>query len=401
MSTPEEHSHLGPSSWERWVRCPGAPSAESGLPDTTGFEAAEGTAFHEWVSDCLELGLEPEDFLGAEMVVDGHTITCDEEMCRSARDGIDYVRAIAAQPNVELFVETRVDISPWTLPGQFGTADVILIHPEERWMIVFDWKYGKEPVYPQENYQLQGYALGAWETTAWSYFGDPAGVDVTLVIEQPRVPGAGGAWKTTMSRILEFGDHVRRQAVLSTDPNAPRHPGQKQCRWCKARDRCGAYAEWHLENIGLDFDDLDEGFTHDLEPLLPEDITPERRSYLLKIRPMINQWLDAMHKTAYHDATVGKPTPGLKLVEGRRPARSWSENQEHKAEQALVGIAGQNAYKPRELLSPSQAEKKVGKKVYLTTLKRFVDEGEPSLILVPEEDRREAKKTAIDEFDEL
>jgi hypothetical protein len=402
MSTPEEHSHLGPSGWDGFVRCPGKPNAEREFPDSAGYAAAEGTVFHELVSDCLELGLEPEDFRGGRLVVDGFDIPYDDDMMRYARDGLDFVRSYMADPNVVVYIETRVDISPWTLPGQFGTADVVIVNIKERWIIVFDWKYGKEPVYAEENYQAQGYCLGTWQTLVGELFGwDPSGVKVTIIIEQPRVPGAGGTWDTTMQRVLEFGQHVRRQAVLSTSPKAPRVAGPKQCRWCRARATCGELAEWHLENLDLDLDDLDDGYVTGLPPALPENLTPERRSYLLEIRPLLMQWLDALHASTYHDASTGRPTPGLKLVEGRRPPRKWDDKSTHKAERALLKILGDKAYAPAQILSPTQAEKLAGKPAYESALKRFVDEGSPAPVLVPDKDRRPSLKSALDEFEVL
>ena len=178
MTPAAEHSSLGPSSWSRWIRCPGSVKAQEGIPDPGRYEAAEGTVFHELVADCLDLGLEPEDFVGGGrgLEVDGFWIEYDDEMCSSARDGLDFVRNVAAEPGWALFVETRVDISKYTIPGQFGTADVVLVNIAQKKVIVFDWKYGMEPVYPQENYQLQGYCLGAWQTLFGRLFNwDPAG----------------------------------------------------------------------------------------------------------------------------------------------------------------------------------------------------------------------------------
>lgn len=402
MATPVEHSSLGPSQWDRWVRCPGSVRQSSGVRDQGRYEAAEGTVFHELVSDCLIHGFEPEDCMPGRLVVDGHDIAFDDEMAASARDGLAFVREMAAQPGWRLYVETQVDISPWTQPGQFGTADVVLVNIADRWIIVFDWKYGKEPVYPEENYQLSGYALGAWQTIVGPLFDhDPAGVKATLIIEQPRVPGAGGAWETTMTRLLEFGQHVRRQAMLTQAEHPPIVPGPKQCRWCLARDKCGPQAEWLLENAGLNFEALDVLIEADAAPVLPEEVTPERRSYLLSLRPLFTQWFDALHKSAYHDANVGRPTPGLKMVLGRHPARKIAANAAHKYERALVRLLGERAYSDPVLLSPAQAETLVGRKTYETELARFVDVGHPQPVLVPESDRRPPVTSAVDLFDVL
>lgn len=385
------------------MRCPGAPKAEADYPDAAGYEAAEGTVFHEMVADCLALGLETEHFLGGGLLQDGHWVAWNDEMARSAEEGLTFVRSMAAMPDVRLFVEERVDISPWTLPDQFGTADVILVNVKERWVIIFDWKYGKEPVFAEENYQLQGYCLGAWQSIASQLFGgDASGVKVTLIIEQPRVPGAGGVWETTMHRVLEFGQHVKRQAALSTADEPPRVPGKKQCRWCRARHACGARAEWLMESIGLEMDDLDAGWLADLAPELPEDVTPERRSYLLSIAPQIRAWLEDLHKSAYRDAQKGLPVPGMKLVDGKRPKRVWKSNATHKAERALVDAIGRGkAFTEPKLLSPAEAEKVTGKPRYRDLLARYVDQGDPHPILVQASDTRPAKVSLIDAFDDL
>tara|TARA_R110000796_G_scaffold41118_7_gene101531 strand:- start:14406 stop:14897 length:492 start_codon:yes stop_codon:yes gene_type:complete len=149
--------------------------------------------------------------------------------------------------------------------------------------------------------------------------------------------------------------------------------------------------------IGIEFDELDE----DEVPGLPEEVTPERRTMLLKMRPMLNRWLDGLHKSAYHDANMGNPVPWMKLVDGRSPARKWKENHIHKAETVLVKALADDAYKPPELLSPTQAEKALGKAEYAELLERFVDKGTPAPILVSEDDSRTELKSVADEFEDL
>lgn len=402
MTVPLEHSRLGPSTWARWLRCVGAPNAEAGLPDTAGVEAAQGTVFHEMVSDCLTYGLLPEHFLGSKMIENGFEIEVDREMVDSAEEGMAYVEQMAAQPGVQLFVEKRVSIEPWCGPGEFGTTDVGLVNVSERWIKILDWKYGMEPVYAVENDQGRGYCLGFWHTIAAKLFGgDPSDIEVEIIIEQPRVPGAGGAWKTTMSRVLEWGEWVKRQAMKTQDPDAPRTPGEKQCRWCKARKTCGAYAQFMLDVMALTFDEIDEGADFDLPPILPKNVTPERRSYILKHKSLIDRWLDDLHASAYHDAVHGLPTPGLKLVDGRRPARKWSEDKLHKAKSALLQHLDEDKVFPRSMISPAQAEKEIGKSKFARKLDRFVDEGEAKPVLADERDTREARPTIADAFDDL
>jgi len=373
------------------------------MVDEPTYFAAEGTVFHEMVADCLELGLEPEDYLGSRLTVDGFTIEVDKEMVESARDGLDYLRFWDSHEGWTLYVETRVDISPWTLPGQFGTSDAVLVNAAERKVVVWDWKYGKVPVYAVENRQCMGYTLGSWQTFLGDLFDwDPDDIEVSIIIEQPRVPGAGGVWKTTMSRVLEFGQHARRQAQLTTKENAPFVPGAIQCKYCKRRHSCAPRAKWFLEAMDTDFEDLDDGAALGQELILPQEMTPERISYVLDMAPLIKRWLDDLHSHAYHQASQTGDFPGRKLVEGRHPARRWLAEAEHKAEAALVRALGRDkAFESPKLLSPAKAQEAVGKDRYERLLARFVDTGKPKLDLVPEDDKRPKVRSAVDLFDEL
>ena len=116
---------------------------------------------------------------------------------------------------------------------------------------------------------------------------------------------------------------------------------------------------------------------------------------------MVTQWFEALHKSAYHDASVGNETPGMKLVEGRRPPRKWDDTHTHKAERIMKSLLGDKAYKAPELLSPTQAQEAVGEAAYEAKLKRFVDYGTPTPALVPSRDRRPPLASAVDDFEIL
>lgn len=406
MSTPSEHSSLGPSSWSRWISCPGSVKASEGIPQVSRYEAAEGTVFHELMSDCLEFGLDPESFLGEGrgLQIGEYFIEYDQAMCAYARHGLEYVRSFSAEEGWETYIETRVDISDWTLPRQFGTSDVVMVNVPARQVIVFDWKYGHIPVYAEDNEQVQGYCLGAWKSIFGEKFGwDSEDISVRLVIEQPRVSGAGGFWDTTMEEVLVFGEKVKKRAALTQAKDAPVIPGEKQCKWCPAKNNCGARHEWKLQMLDLEFEDIDEA--HLLaEPLVfpkPNSLSPERRSVILRNRSGITQWLSELHAQAVEDARLGLPTPGLKLVEGRRPNREFVEEHKHKAERLLQRHLGEKAWTERKLISPAKAEELLGKNRYARHLSGYVRQGQASQVLVPEEDNRTVIRSIMDEFEDI
>lgn len=404
-----EHSSLGPSKWDRWVRCPGSVALSKGLPDNAGWEAAEGTAFHHLVAMCAENGLDPLDFVG-----EGNGIPVEDwffeynlEMAESAEEGMYLIETLQDNPKWEVLIEKRVDISPWAGEGQFGSADVIAWNVEDAHIVIFDWKYGQGvPVYPEDCYQLYGYALGGWESFIAFAF-DKGGhrrtpwteIRVDLIIEQPRIAAAGGTHTTTLADVMEMGERAKRALESVDDPESV-HPGEHQCSFCPAQTYCRAHEDWMLRICGSEFEDLEargeESFT--LSPAL----TPTSRSAVLRMAPQIRRWLDRLHAEAFHDAEHGYEVPGFKLVPGRRGRRKWREAHIDLARARLQYRVGPlKVHEPKKLISPAQAEKLVGKREFHEVFSDFVEQGAAKSVLVAESDSREALPSIEDEFDNL
>ena len=259
MSDRLEHSSMGPSTWDRWVRCPGSVLLCDKIPDESSWEAKEGTAFHHYVAMCLDVGLDPYDLVGGGVWVEDEWFDFSIEFAEAALDGMHYVEGLRNTPGWEVRVETQVDISPWAGKGQFGTADVIAWSIEERHIVIFDWKYGQGvPVYPDDSYQLKAYALGAYATFLRKEFPDDhtsiGDIRVDLRIEQPRIPAAGGLHVMSLMDILRFGNTARVAAKTSEKIafgylSPTYNPGEKQCEWCRAQLLCRDHAEWQLRTV--------------------------------------------------------------------------------------------------------------------------------------------------------
>ena len=405
-----EHSSLGPSKWDRWVRCPGSVALSRGLPDNAGREAAQGTAFHHLVAMCAENGLDPLDFVGEGngVPVEEWFFEFDLEMAEAAEEGMYLIETLQDNPKWEVLIENRVDISPWAGEGQFGSADVIAWNVEDAHIVIFDWKYGQGvPVYPEDCYQLYGYALGSWKSFVCDAFTkDGIGtcppfneIRVDLIIEQPRIAAAGGTYTTTHADVFEMG-HKAKSALASIDDPEALHPGEHQCAFCPAQTVCRAYNDWMLRTCGSEFEDLEargeESF--DLSP----GLMPHSRSAVIRMAPLIRRWLDKLHAEAFHDAEHGYDVPGFKLVPGRRGRRKWREEHIDLARARLqyrVGPA--RVHEPKKLISPAQAEKLVGKREFYEVFSDFVVQGDAKRVLVAESDSREALPSIEDEFDNL
>lgn len=418
------HSERGPSTAHRWRPCPGSVRLSRGLPNTAGIEAAYGTVFHDFAADCLELGIDPQGFVGDRMLVDEEHgwIEFDQEMADSMLNGLDIVWAMADVPGAKLIVEERVSLEDWVGEGEFGTTDAAIIDPLNWRLVVFDWKYGQGvPVSPERNDQAMLYALGTWTTFAASMFEeylreqahessvifDPNSpweddIEVIIMIEQPRAPGGGGTWRTTMGELLAEGQKIRRDAKRTEDPNAPFKPGVKQCQFCLAAkfNKCKARAEMVLDAAGLDFDDLDNADLTGAPLAIPEirSLTPEQRTQVLLHRKLIEKFLEDLHTEAYQDAQAARPVPGMKLVAGRNPPRKWKD--EFKAEVMLEHDFAHKAY-TKKILSPTAVEDKIGKRTYKDRYSRMVDTGEAKPILVPADDKRDPLPDITSDFDGL
>lgn len=411
---PRAHSERGPSTASRWRKCPGSVRLSRGLPDNAGIDAAHGTVFHEFAALCLELGLDPQGFVGTTHEVEGFgKLVFDQAMADHMLFGLDLFWSLADAPGAVMMVEQRVSLENWIGPDEFGTTDLAVIDIFNWRLVCGDWKYGAGvPVSPEDNDQAILYVLGTWDSFAAGMFeqavmdrgGNPNepwedDIEVIVIIEQPRADGGGGVWHTTMGHILAEGAKIREDAKRTEDPNAPLVPGTKQCQFCKAAsfNKCLERPKYLLELAGADFDDLESDFEVNAAPLThtASAITPEQRSQLLLHRAMFDKLFDDLHAAAYHDAETGRPVPGMKLVPGRSGARKWKD--EEKAGIVLTHDFGEEAFS-RKLISPTTVEEKIGKRKFKERFGRVVEQSEAKPILVPETDKRQALPTVQDDF---
>lgn len=375
--------------------------------DETSEWAAEGTVAHSVREDCLIFGLDAHDFVGSVRTADGMTFTVDETMAEHLQPGIDWIRQHTSTP----YVEVKVDLSPW-LPEQFGTCDTGWIESEtfpgwpSQWfepqttttLYVSDLKYGMGvPVDAVGNRQIRLYALGLWY-----YLGQPEVDKVVLMIDQPR---AGGLkfWDLFMDELLAFGDEVRAVYAKLQSGDVEFVPGEKQCKWCPAKDNCAARDEWLMSMFEGAFDEVSDD-----EPTFkdPTKLDPEKRWYIVKHAALARAWLARLHEESLAAAFAGSPDPGSKAVIGDKGNRYFTDEAEATA--LLVKALGDKAYKPREPIPLTMAEKlmkpgrkKSGHPEAWAELVKLVDQPPGKPTLVPEDDPRPAVKSVDDSFDEV
>ncbi len=384
------HATLGASSASRWMACPGSVRLSEGMPNTSSDYAREGTAAHELSEMCLRSGKAAITFLGE--TIEGFEV--DEDMAEAVQVYVDAVNKLAK--GNRLTIEQRFSLAALNPPvPMFGTADAVIWEESTRTLYVVDLKYGAGvPVKVENSPQLSYYALGAMLAQEAEYGILPE--KVVMIIVQPRYHHADGPVRTfeidSYSLRCEWAEDLIRYAYETLRPDAPLNPGD-HCKFCLAQAKCPAL---HAQALTLAQTEFDDSFS----PPPPEVLSDAQISDILSKADSFKSWVNSVQAYAADKIARGGHIPGYKLV-AKRAQRKWTDEQEAVDLLENMGLEEDDLY-TRKLISPAQAEEKLGKKKAIKDrIAGAVVAISSGNTIAPITDRRPAVVLAIgDEFDD-
>jgi hypothetical protein len=354
-----QHSNIvGGSTAKRVINCPGSVVLVQKMPPKPSSEHADrGTLLHNAISAILEdmnvdvIGMKYEDQVLTQDLYDEKIMTALQLL-----DEVD--------PDKEMLyeVETRVGFGD-VLPGVFGSTD--LVGRIGNRAIVLDWKFGDGVVVDAvENEQLMFYAAAAMRTDAAKWAFDGANTVECVIIQPPMMK----RWITTKERIAQFERDLVKAVKQAQQPDALLRMGD-HCRWCAAKPTCPK-------------------MTGEVDRLVHTQIKNIDVSMLGKyliMADLLEIWTKDVRELAVNLLEKSYGVPGYKLV-AKRGTRQWVNEDEAIA---VLGVAGVDAYKEREVISPAAAEKLL-KKSKLTLPPELVVSVSSGTTLASEDDPRPA-----------
>ena len=374
---PSAHATLPPSAAKRWCACP--PSARlnqkyvSLFGDKSSEYAEEGTLAHA----VAELKLRREKGELNQFNFEAQLKALGEIPSDMDRYTDEYVDTVLTEwyavkkidPSAQLYIEQRLDMSEW-IPECFGTSDAVIVF--NGGLIVVDLKYGKGVlVEAVGNYQARIYALGAYAAVKDLY-------DIKQVKEvicQPRLDSVTEEI-LSIDDLLEWAETVIRPAAQLAWRGEGEFCSGEHCRFCNVKAIC-------RENVLSSLSVLESMFDS------PDVISDARLEQILPFLDQAEDWLKNVRAYAYSQALQGKHWRGYKLVKGRRPGRVWRDEAEVIHTLARAGYTEEQIYTTPKLKSVAELEKTLKKSAFDALVGQYVFQGDGTLTLVPESDKRE------------
>jgi len=341
-----EHSETGPSQAGRLFHCPGSlrvgrwlrEQGQQADDSEATDDSQRGDRLHAVVARCLNTGDAPPADLDDD---DAEAVVCYLDHCHDVTVGYDS-RAL-------WLVEERVDLRD--CGAGWGTVDMAIMVPGRAGHLI-DAKFGARAVpHPRHNWQTILYGHGLCRAFGLQ--------QITLCICRPAadVEWRWMEWTATADELARLARAYAQQVAAAERPDAPLVVGDHcQATFCAARSVCPA--RWACAAMVPRHGDWRTW-------LATVDACARRDAYE---RAKIAAQQFGAFAAAVEDAAVADPV-GMAVdgysVQASRGRRAFMDPA--KAESVLEGLARERGkdpeciWTPRELITPAQAEKLLGK----------------------------------------
>ncbi len=397
------HTAYSPSGYDQWSVCTASVGTidqdkKAGLiaTDDGGSEyAREGTVAHALLAVSLDMRMSPRDFIGEVIFVDdlGEHFEVDAEMGEETDKAYEYIMDFVT-PGCQVWVEQKMPLDK-ILPGQKGTADVVILPADKKRLHVFDLKYGKGMrVNVTNNSQMKLYGVGAFDKLLDSKERTKL-VELVLHVVQPRI-GNIDSWVFEKGALERFRVEAYQRYQEAKDPERRKFVAGEHCWFCDRRARCRTLKDSIYSSI---IDDPD-AFAFDAFKN-PDSMTNKELADLHPMLSFIGAWATNVRKFMEERAIQGEQYPGLKLVEGKKGTRQWKNEKDADKYLEEKGLDDNSRY-TKTLLSVSKAEKTIGRKKLDDDFKKLFTQADGKASLAPEDDpRKSVDQSLADEFDDL
>lgn len=401
------HDQFSPSRRVRFKHCPGSIREEAKYPEgPSGPAAVDGTHTHTLLEMCVKGGLiSPMNLIGDTLEDHEGKFVVDAERANRVVVAINYLKD-RVHPNMTIESEVRVD--PEFLIGRkeaSGTVDVLIYDPDNGEIEIIDYKDGVQPTDARE--QLEQYAVGVLAGLKMPWNKIPALYHtIRLTVIQPKLN-----WKnivpitTTVLPATYFLDDVvgalAAELANASAPDAPLNPGEKQCKYCRAKGGCAVHANYVMKEVNVMFAPVTTplDLVQQSADKNPTTMDNDQLRQILEAAPLLRQLIESVEEEAQRRLQAGQKVEGLKLVHGRG-SRVWAYSEEEMAEKLIAMGIPKSAIYETKLVSPAKAEKlswekrdgtknQLSKK-QLERLNEYITKMAGKLTVVPESDSRPA-----------
>ena len=325
------HSVLGASSADRWTRCPASVNLTKDLPDSTSDFAQDGTEAHELIDYCLKNSVRSAaDGLKASGQVWTHRADDLGERLWAVQEALDHVYKridTYGTDNCVLLTEQKFALDLKAAPNQaFGTGDICIYTPVFNTLYVEDYKHGAGvpvDIYDPEdpdgfNRQLMFYLLGVYEF----FIKNGREVDnMVITIIQPRARHHSGetirSAVVPMKALHKYKELLEASAAAALGENPEFNPGEKQCRWCKAKMFCEARKADRDNRLAKPIGFASVSVIEPKALPAPDLMSLDDLRVMKRILDELDDYRKEIDSFMFDKLKRGEPVPGFKLVEAR------------------------------------------------------------------------------------